>query len=103
MRGLSLVADIQTVYVDCEGPEKADDMRKQWPSIFLTSFDRFAFTWSVTWGGCQIPRTLRSGNNNLVTVMIPEFVNGGWWTQLLHRRMAAKLKISIALPSGFVP
>jgi hypothetical protein len=89
--------DVQSVYVDCEGPDKADDMRRQWakylpdiPLTILPSPGRDLVEPVVNY-----LRTLRAGNNNLVTVMIPEFVNGAWWTQLLHRRMAAKLKAAL--------
>jgi len=31
-------------------------------------------------------------DGRFLTVVIPEFVSGNWWTRLLHRQMASKLK-----------
>ena len=85
--------DIRAAYVDCEGPDRAKEIQQQWsvyvpyiPLIVLPSPYREAIE--------PVQEYLKEirKNSNLITVVIPELAAGKWWTYVLHRRMATKLK-----------
>jgi amino acid transporter len=45
-------------------------------------------------------RTLRRGPRDVITVLIPEYVLGHWWEQILHNQSALRLKARLLFKPG---
>ena len=50
----------------------------------------------------HIHRLSRENCNDIITVVVPEFVVGSWWGQLLHNQSALMLKARLLFRKGTV-
>jgi hypothetical protein len=86
--------DVRAVYVDNDGNDSSEEIRKKWDRyvsnislIILPSPER-----DVVEPILDYLHEIQLHDGRFLTVVIPEFVSGNWWTRLLHRQMASKLK-----------
>ncbi|MFH0890366.1 MAG: APC family permease [Candidatus Aenigmatarchaeota archaeon] len=91
----AISGNIRAIYVACEGDDVTDKIKNEWqkyvsdiPLVILSSPERHVVEKIVEY----VDEFQVENKNTLVTVVIPEFVPGGRWGNLLHRRMASALK-----------
>jgi amino acid transporter len=102
--GRSLGDDVRGVYVEIE-PEKTADVLQRWqkwvpdvPLVVLESPYR-----SLTGPLLRyIDSVERERQDDVVTVIIPEFVTTKWWTTLLHGQNGLVLKWALLFKKGVV-
>jgi amino acid transporter len=101
-RGLS--SDVRGVYVEIE-PEKTDDVMRRWakysngvPLIVLESPFRALVEPIVRY----VDEVERERDDDIITVVIPEFVPENWWTTLLHGQSGLMLKWALLFKPGVV-
>jgi len=94
---LSISKDVRAVYVEFS-PESAEKLKKEWaetvpdvPLVVLKSPYRSVIAPIVKY----IYRVERETEDDVVTVIIPEFVTNKWYHQLLHNQTAIVLNFAL--------
>ena len=94
---LSISSDVRACYVEIT-PEAGDRMREEWarvvpnvPLVVLASPFRSVMAPMLKY----IHRLSRANENDLVTVIIPEFVTRHWYHQVLHNQTAILLNLAL--------
>jgi amino acid transporter len=100
----SIGGDVRAVYVEIE-PEKTPDVLQRWrnyvpdlPLVVLDSPYR-ALTAPLL---RYIDEVEQERDDDIVTVVIPEFVTEKWWTKLLHGQNGLLLKWALLFRKGVV-
>jgi len=100
----SLGSDIRAVYVELQ-PEKTPELMERWrryapdiPLVMLASPYR-ALTQPIV---RYVDEVEREQDDDIVTVIIPEFVPEKWWTVLLHGQAGLMLKWALLFKKGVV-
>jgi amino acid transporter len=100
----SLGGDVRGVYVEIE-PEKTKEVQQRWvkyvqdvPLVVLDSPYR-ALTEPII---RYVDDVERERDDDVVTVIIPEFVPDRWWTSLLHGQSGLMLKWALLFKKGVV-
>jgi amino acid transporter len=100
----SIGDDVRAVYVEID-PQKTEDAQRRWarwvtdiPLVILESPYRSMTEPLLTY----IDQVERERDDDIVTVIIPEFVTEKWWTTLLHGQNGLLLKWSLLFRKGVV-
>jgi hypothetical protein len=95
--GLSISKDVRAVYVELN-PEATEALKKEWdsavpnvPLVVLKSPYRSVIAPIVRY----IYRVEKEMEDDVVTVIIPEFVTTKWYHQLLHNQTAILLNLAL--------
>jgi Amino acid permease len=90
----AISSDVRAIYVDLYGAESVTEISKKWkehvsdvPLTILPSPERH-----VVGAVLKYVDEMQADGEILVTVVIPEFLQGRWSGHLLHRQMASTLK-----------
>jgi amino acid transporter len=94
---ISISSDVRACYIELDH-EAADRMRGEWsrwaktiPLVILQSPYRSVVSPLLDY----IDKVGKEGKDDLVTVLIPEFVTTKWWHQLLHHHTALLIRIAL--------
>jgi amino acid transporter len=100
----SMGGDVRAVYVEIE-PERTPEVLKRWqhwvpdiPLVVLESHYRSMIEPLLDY----IDQVERERDDDIVTVVIPEFVTEKWWTKLLHNQNGLLLKWALLFKKGVV-
>ena len=100
----SIDGDIRAVYVEID-PAKTGDVLRRWaqhvpdiPLVVLDSPYRSLVEPLITY----IDQVERERDDDIVTVVIPEFVTEKWWTRVLHGQSGFMLKWALLFRKGVV-
>lgn len=100
----SIAGDVRAVYVEID-PQKTVEMQARWgrwvddiPLIVLESPYRSMTEPLLTY----IDAVERERDDDILTVVIPEFVTEKWWTTLLHGQNGLLLKWALLFKRGVV-
>ena len=100
----SIGGDVRGVYVEIE-PEKTPEALKRWasrvpdiPLVVLESPYRGLVDPILRY----IDEVERERQDDIVTVILPEFVTEKWWTKLLHNQSGLLLKWALLFKKGVV-
>jgi amino acid transporter len=102
--GRSIGGDVRAVYVEID-PEKTAETLRRWrqyvpdlPLVVLESPYRSLASPLMAYIG----EVERERDDDIVTVIIPEFVTEKWWTKLMHGQTGLILKWSLLFHKGVV-
>jgi hypothetical protein len=100
----SIGEDVRAVYVEVD-PEQSAELLRRWsryvpdiPLVVLESPFRSLLDPLLTY----IDEVERERDEDIVTVVVPEFVTEKWWTKLLHGQNGLLLKWSLLFRKGVV-
>src|SRR5216683_1730587 len=100
----TLSASAKAVYVEMD-PERTQKLEEKWgkwgggvPLVVLTSPYRSLLTPFLEY----LDHLLASGENHVVTIIIPEFIPARWWQHLLHNQTALLIKGALLFRKGVV-
>jgi amino acid transporter len=100
----SMAEDVRAVYVEIE-PDKTPQVLEKWsqhvpdiPLVILSSTYRSLLDPLVQY----IDNVERERDDDIVTVILPEFVTEKWWTKLLHGQNGFLLKWALLFRRGIV-
>lgn len=100
----SIASDVRAVYVEID-PEKSADVQDEWyrfekriPLTVLRSPYRSLLGPLLEF----IESVRRAQKNQIVTVVIPEFVTYRWWHGILHNQTALFLRAALLFKQGVV-
>ena len=101
---LSIAPNVQACYVELD-PETRDRMEKSWkiwapnvPLIILKSPFRSVIRPIIDF----LDETEKNSGNELITVIVPEFVTSKWYHQFLHNQTATILRAILRFKRGRV-
>jgi amino acid transporter len=102
--GLSIAKDVRAVYVEIQ-PEATERLKKEWaeaaplvPLVVLKSPFRSVISPVVDY----IKTVEREAGDEIVTVIIPEFVTSRWYHQILHNQTAIILSLALRVRRNVV-
>jgi hypothetical protein len=100
----SISKDVRALYValDSQRTTKLQDIWKEWsleiPLVILDSHYRSIVQPLVEY----IDQLQTENSNQLITVVLPEFVPAHWWNQILHNQTALMIRGTLLFKKGVV-
>ena len=100
----SISHDIQAVYVEVDA-DKTQSMKEEWalyapdiPLVILPSPTRAVVQVVLDY----LDKVEREHDDDVVTVILPEFVTRRWWQQFFHNQTALRLRTALLFKRGVV-